>query len=234
MAGRAAVSVVMSVHNGARYLAEALDSALQQKGVVVELVVVDDGSTDATPKVLAGYADRAVVLSQAQAGIGPARNRGMEHATAPALTFLDADDRLPPRSISRRVDALGADDGLAGVGGQARQFFSPDLPAAERAEIRLDPVVPAANVGGLVVRRAAFDRVGPFSDHTVGQGMEWMIRAWEAGLAFAMLPDVVLERRVHAANQGRTTSQRERFTILKASLDRRRSPHPDPSASSSS
>lgn len=107
-AGGPLVSVVVPVYNSSAYLRDCLDSVLSQSDVAVELVVIDDGSTDSSPAILAGYAssDRRVkVLTQANQGQGAARNTAVKSATGEYLFFIDSDDRIPKKALARMVAA---------------------------------------------------------------------------------------------------------------------------------
>lgn len=87
------VTCIVPVYNGERFLKEALDSVLDQAGVPdLDVLVVDDGSTDTTPDVLETYGDRIRVLRQANAGVAAARNLGLSEATGEFIAFQDADD----------------------------------------------------------------------------------------------------------------------------------------------
>ena len=109
------VSVVMPAYNAEPYLADALDSALAQTHRQLEIIVVDDGSTDGTPDVLARYADEPRVRAVRQENAGPAaaRNRGLAEAQGQYVAFLDADDLWAPHKLEeqlalfRRSGALG-------------------------------------------------------------------------------------------------------------------------------
>jgi glycosyltransferase involved in cell wall biosynthesis len=97
----AKVSVITPVHNGATYLGAALDSVLEQAMGSWELIVVDDGSTDATPAVLSRYTDpRIVTVRQAHSGEAAARNTGLRYATGEYVGFLDADDLFLPNALA--------------------------------------------------------------------------------------------------------------------------------------
>lgn len=109
------VSIVVPIFNGERFLEQCLDSLLAQTHASIELICVDDGSTDSTPKLLAGYAardKRVRIITQENAGPGPARNRGIDAATGDYLFFFDADDWCEPTLVERalaRIEETAAD-----------------------------------------------------------------------------------------------------------------------------
>ena len=115
MADEPLVSVVVPVFNAEKHLGQALDSLLAQTHGNLEVICVDDGSTDGTPQLLADYAsrdDRVRVFNQENAGPGAARNRGIERARGDYLYFLDADDWCDPSLLEKAVALLertGAD-----------------------------------------------------------------------------------------------------------------------------
>lgn len=115
MADEPLVSVVVPVFNAEKHLGQALDSLLAQTHGNLEVICVDDGSTDGTPQLLADYAsrdDRIRVFNQENAGPGAARNRGIERARGDYLYFLDADDWCDPSLLEKAVALLertGAD-----------------------------------------------------------------------------------------------------------------------------
>jgi glycosyltransferase involved in cell wall biosynthesis len=100
------ISVIIPTYNRAALVREALDSLLAQTRVPDEIIVIDDGSTDDTPDVLARYGDPVRVIRQNNRGRSAARNRGLDAAQGDLIAFLDSDDRLPPDSIARRVAAF--------------------------------------------------------------------------------------------------------------------------------
>lgn len=115
MADRPVASVVVTNHDYDRYLAAAVDSALAQVGVPVEVVVVDDGSTDGSGAVLDRYEAAARVARQPNGGQGAAMNAGFALATGEVVAFLDADDLLDPDAMARCAAALAADPGAVRV-----------------------------------------------------------------------------------------------------------------------
>jgi len=100
------VSVVMPTHNYGRYISRAIDSVLSQQGVNVELIVVDDGSTDDTAEVLASYGERLRPFRQENQGAPTARNLGLQKATGKFVVFLDSDDWLLKDALRSRLDYL--------------------------------------------------------------------------------------------------------------------------------
>jgi CDP-glycerol glycerophosphotransferase (TagB/SpsB family)/glycosyltransferase involved in cell wall biosynthesis len=106
---RPVLSVVMPVYNVEAYVGEALDTVLTQSLHNLEVIAVDDGSTDGSLQILRDYERRDArvrVLTQTNSGQGIARNLGVEHAQGEFLTFVDSDDTIPPGSFEHMVDTL--------------------------------------------------------------------------------------------------------------------------------
>jgi teichuronic acid biosynthesis glycosyltransferase TuaG len=98
------VTVIMPVFNAANYVAEAIGSILNQTYTNWELIIINDGSTDSSEEIIMQYSDRRVkYIRQLNAGVSRARNKGLEEMKGDFFCFLDADDTLPPDSISTRV-----------------------------------------------------------------------------------------------------------------------------------
>jgi glycosyltransferase involved in cell wall biosynthesis len=106
------VTTLIPVFNGAKYIRESVDSALAQREVEVELIVIDDGSTDETPQILESYGNSLRVLRQPNAGHVIARNNGAKLAGGQWLAFLDADDAWMPDKLARQLAAAGDDAGM--------------------------------------------------------------------------------------------------------------------------
>jgi glycosyltransferase involved in cell wall biosynthesis len=102
------VSVIIPTYNRARLLPDAMASVLSQTYPRIELIIVDDGSTDETPELLRQYGDRIRVVRQANAGPAIARNRGIAIATGEIIAFLDSDDQWLPTKLERQVASLQA------------------------------------------------------------------------------------------------------------------------------
>lgn len=218
------VSVIMAVCDGERFLRAAIDSVLGEG--VEELIVVDDGSTDATPSILAGYGRRIVAVRQGAAGAATALNRGVAHATGEVLGFQDADDLWVAGRQAMLLAALG--HGVDAVRGSVEQFVSPDLPPDEAARLLVvDGPQASELLTTLLVRRAAFDAVGLFDAQLPsGYNIDWVSRSRLVPLRTSVVPDVVVRRRVHGANFGRTRAAGNRIDltrVMRAHLERKRS-----------
>jgi len=159
-------SVILCTYERARLLPRALESLLAQEETDWEAVIVDDGSTDATPEVARGYAARCSALRylrQEHAGLVAARNRGAGAARGRWLTFLDADDAYRPEHLRRRREALARDPEAEFLHGGYVVIGDPTVPdrADPARRIHLD----ACAVGGTFVLRAeTFRRLGGFPD----------------------------------------------------------------------
>lgn len=219
------ISVVIPTYNRVAYLLEAIDSVLAQGYASLELIVVDDGSTDETAEVVARRGG-VRYHHQANQGIAGARNAGVALARGAYLAFLDSDDVWMPGKLARQMAVLDADAGVDLVYGHAEQFRSPDVEPEFWRGYRAKPGVVAAPVpSSMLIRRAAFDRVGPFDARFgIGIEMDWYARLTEARLRAVMLPDVLFRRRLHRSNFNivRADEQSERLHVLKAVIDRRR------------
>jgi glycosyltransferase involved in cell wall biosynthesis len=224
--GASRVSVMIGVYNGASYLAEAIESVLAQTRPAFELIVVDDGSDDGSGDIARRYAPRVRAIRQKRGGMASARNRAIRDATGDYFAFLDADDRFPPEKLDRQLAAFAADPTLDVVYGHVSEFLSPDVDAAARALLRppqTDVPWPTPNL--MLVKRDSFFRVGGFSTELkVGIGVDWYARSLEAGLKSVVPRVVVLERRLHAENNGiRERAFKPQYLhVLKHALDRRR------------
>ncbi len=223
------VSVIIPVYNGERYLGEAIASALGQTYPPLEVIVVDDGSTDGSAAIAQGCGSPVRYDHQSHrpsGGAAAARNRGAELARGELLAFLDADDVWLPDKLARQVAAIRDDVERTMVFGHVRQFISPELEESVKAAIVCPPdPAPGLAPGALLIARATFLATGLFDPGWgVGEFIDWYLRAVERGLKTVMLADVVMLRRLHRTNQGilQRDARLDYVRIVKAARDRRR------------
>jgi glycosyltransferase involved in cell wall biosynthesis len=167
------VSVIIVNYNYGRFLGAAIESALAQTWKDVEVIVVDDGSTDESPEVIARYADRIKAIRKANGGQGSAFNAGFEHSTGQLVILLDADDMLHPTRVARVVDryrpgvskiqcVLDTVDAGGGSLGMPFPHYPPDLSADKIKRQTLEfSYYPCAPASGNVYAREYLTRVLP-------------------------------------------------------------------------
>jgi glycosyltransferase involved in cell wall biosynthesis len=164
------VSVVLPVRNGEKYVREALDSVLAQTCRDFELVVVDDGSTDATPAVVAAFADERIrIVRQEPLGLVEALKRGLADSVGQIVARMDADDVSLPHRLERQVEILLEDSrvGLVGCGIEIMDAAgvttgSQLLPASDAALRRRLLLRNPFTHGSMVIRREALDAAGGY------------------------------------------------------------------------
>lgn len=221
------ISVVIPVHDGAAFIGEAMATVHAQGSQPLEIIVVDDGSSDNSLAIAEAHSPGIRGIRQENAEIGAARNRGVAAARGEYLAFLDADDRWPAGRLSRLLAALAEFRSPAMVFGHVRHFLCPSLEEESRRRLHCpEGTAPGFFAGAMLVRLDDFRRVGPFEeDLRVGEFIGWLARARDCGLGEAMIEEVVLERRIHGSNH--TLQRRKSFgdyaQMLKRTLDRRRS-----------
>ena len=193
------VSVIMPVYNGAKLLHEAIASIVAQSTGTVEIIVVDDGSTDGTAQIITDLCATATLIRYArQENSGPsaARNRGVQCAAGEFIAFLDADDLWDHDKLAVQLPLLTASQEVQIVWGKVQEFS-----IESQQQIALGPPHHGPHVGGLLMRRAAFAEVGPFDEQLRhGEDLDWFLRSRELRLPAITHPETVLWYRHHADN----------------------------------
>jgi glycosyltransferase involved in cell wall biosynthesis len=222
----------MPAFNAARFIAEALESVLAEVTAVAgssfDVVVADDCSTDATADIVRSFAGRGVryLKRPVRGGPGAARNSGVGAAEGELLAFLDADDLWPAGRLAVLKGALEGQGRPTIAFGHLHQFACPSMDPALRERLRVpEGSGPGYCAGAMLLRRADFLRIGSFSEAlAIGEFIEWFGRARDLGFAIALIPEIVLERRIHGANTSmrRNADYANYARALKGMLDRRR------------
>lgn len=205
------VSIVMPVRNAAAHLADSLDSLWRQTMADFEVVVVDDGSTDATSEVLEAVGnDRLRVVKNAgAAGIAHALNAGIAAARAPLIARMDADDVCLPNRLARQVallehepdlDAVGSDIAYVKSDGTAtrRRTRLPTGPAGIALHLHIGNCLPHPTV--VARRRLLEQHEGYRADRPAAEDYDLWIRATAAGAQLANIGEPLLLYRQHPAN----------------------------------
>lgn len=219
------ISVIIPVYNGGRYLDAALASVQAQTYQPLDVIVVNDGSTDDSASIAAAYPG-VRLAPQPNQGTASARNHGVRLAAGDYLAFLDQDDLWVRDKLERQMDVFQTRPGLDMVFGQVQQFFSQEWEAAGRSGLYCPPQpVTGYLPSALLVRTSSFLAVGLFETAwRVGEWADWFARARDQGLSEWTVPQVVAWRRLHAGNKGLLdqAARSDYPRLLKAALDRRR------------
>jgi glycosyltransferase involved in cell wall biosynthesis len=199
------ISVVTAVYNGAKFLGATLDSVMRQACPPGEVIVVDDGSTDASPDIAAGFGPPIRVLRCAHRGEASALNAGLVEARGELLAFIDADDLWDNQNLAQQSAALASDLSIEAVFGRVVQFIDMDCRITEPDEIKQKSMsFVGVSKTSMLIRRASFDRVGVFNAAVTAAFPEWYARAVCSGIRFKCLESVVAFRRIHRDNTSRS------------------------------
>ena len=218
------ITCVVPVHNSIRYLREALDSIVSQDHRPLEVIVVDDASTDTTVEVAESYGRPVRVVRQPRnLGAPAARNRGLREAQGEYLTFLDSDDLYRPGKLSKQLRMLEQDPGIDICLCVAENFWEPGLEQERERYVAAGRIRMTHHLSTLLSKRSVFDRVGPLDEATAGEHADWFLRAGDLGLRIEILDEVLLDRRMHAASLSRNAPNwDDYFRLARARIDRQR------------
>jgi glycosyltransferase involved in cell wall biosynthesis len=227
MLTHASVSCVIPVFNGERFLPEAIESVLAQGRSGMEIIIVDDGSTDGTRDAAARFEKRVIYVLQDNAGPPNARNHGIRRASGDFVAFLDSDDLWYPQKTAIQLQRFAARPELVICTAHMQNFWSAEVEheVATLKDDRLTEIQP--NLGSsFIARRSVFQTIGLLDTAFKHRDIqELILRASDSGLAIECLPDVLVKRRIHDANISRHRSDAgdlELVAIARARIARRR------------
>lgn len=171
------ISVIIPSYNSARFVTEAVESALSQTYRPIEVIVVDDGSTDETPAIVAPFENRIRYIRQENRGLAGARNRGIQEARGEFIAFLDADDRWMPEKLGQQWKCFSDDPTVALVHTDALYWNEDAGEIMPQQGGRADYVGDCSTrlfvanrilASSVVVRRDCLERVGLFCENAPG------------------------------------------------------------------
>jgi glycosyltransferase involved in cell wall biosynthesis len=195
------VSVIIAVKDGERFLAEAINSVLEQDYRPLEIIVVDDHSVDRSREIANSF-EQVRVISHIDHGPAAARNVGIDAANGEFLAFLSYDDLWMPNKLSIQMSYMVEHPEIQYTIARVKFFAQPGLripPGFRTGLLEGDHVgrIPET----LVARRSVFDVVGRFDvGLLVSEDVDWFARAKDNNVEMAIMPEVLLRKRVHDAN----------------------------------
>jgi glycosyltransferase involved in cell wall biosynthesis len=232
---RAAVSVLINNYNYGRFVGRAIDSALAQQTADVEVVVVDDGSTDQSRAVLESYGNRIKLILQQNKGQAAAINAAVHGSTGELLCFMDADDWWAPTKLPAIVEAFHANAGLSLVYHRLQPVLSDGTPAMKSIPRTLcsgDLSQQLARSAGwwpfpmtsaIAVRRSAWNAAGNIPEEFRISADAWLVGVYPFLGHVAALPDPLGFYRIHNNNWYQQSDDaamlRKRMTHWRATLD---------------
>lgn len=217
------ISVILPVYNGENFIAQAVNSVLSQEHEALELIVINDGSTDHTEQILKQFEGKITCINQENSGPSKARNAGVEAAKGEYIGFIDADDIWVPGNLDvhlKQFDNFNTLDISVGLTSKI-EFESPEeiklKSARQKAALHLV-------LGASLMKKSVFDQVGLFDEELIlGQDTDWFLRAREKNKMIAVSRDLVLFYRKHPGNRtnDRVKAKFYLFKVLKKAKDRK-------------
>lgn len=212
------ISVIIPVKNGANYLQEAIEG-IKNQNMNVEIIVVDDGSTDNTAKIAQN--EGCIVIKHDKCkGQVAAKNTGLKAAKGEYIMFHDHDDIMNPESLAKMYQELEKDSSIKAVMCKVKDFISPDS-KDNNANIKPEPYY-GLFTGAVLIRAEVFNTIGEFNDNiNTGEIIEWQSKMTKNHFGIRKLDIVSTNRRVHNSNFGKTHQNKEYkdyASVLRAKL----------------
>lgn len=227
------VSVIMATYNRAQYIRAALESILQQGYAPMEIIVVDDGSTDGTEGVISALCAETSApiyyVRQSNQGLPAAHNHGLRLAQGEIITFLDSDDLWPPDRLPSQLAWFHPQNlSLAApaiVLGRVKRFPEADARVNPQELVAFNDRPFHYALGSSLFRRHLFDEIGGFDETLLYTAdWDWFMRARGSGVPMAVDPRITLLVRIHASNMTRDRAVGASFTaqMVRKHLERQR------------
>ena len=224
MTGDACISVIMPAHNGAPFYATALDSVLLQRWPQLQLIVIDDGSTDDLQTEVRRHAFPVLFVQQSQRGPAAARNFGLAHASAGLVAFLDIDDSWTAGHLDRLYSAL-REHPEAGIAQGLIQQVSPRGGGLSL----VSGAYKMPHLGSCLVRKEVLDQLHGFDEGmTIGEDYDFIFRCWENGIDKVDIDEVSLLYRRHPGNITLGKNKEGYLAVVQRRMARIRSGQVDP------
>jgi glycosyltransferase involved in cell wall biosynthesis len=217
------VAIIIPAYNAAAYVRETIESCLAQTAPASQVILVDDGSADATSAVAEEFGDAIMVLRQENAGVSAARNLGTTHTTSEWVLFLDADDRMRTDALTKLM-SRGSEKALGVIYGQSVDFTEATMLKREHGNCGMQGAVPLgarvafwkapiATPGAALIRREVLERAGGWNPrfNTTADRDLWCRIGTIA--EFGFVHQIVVERRIHETNMSADKNRARRQAV---------------------
>ena len=221
------VSVIIPVFNGEQFLENAISSILVQDHHPLEVIIVDDGSTDNTAKLAASCKKKCAIkyLRQKNKGPAAARNCGIKAASGDIIAFLDVDDLWPENKLRLQLEYMSEHPSVKIVSGYTQWMWYSGVLGGASIYKKAEKETVAFNLGSMIFKREIFDELGLFNESLrYGEDVEWILRAREKNVPIVVLDCTTLlyYKNPQSMTYRKDVIETDFLTGIKRSLDRRR------------
>jgi glycosyltransferase involved in cell wall biosynthesis len=228
LSSRPLISVIIPVYNGEKFISDAMNAVENQHYPSLEIIFVDDGSTDRSSEIIAGLKTDHRYFYQENQGPAIARNKGIREATGDFIAFLDVDDQWPDNNLHNLMDELLSNDRLLLVHGYA-QHTEKNADSGQYEYLGNPGESFPGFLGAGLYRKEVFSILGMFDPRLAysGEDADWFKRVAEKDIAMKKLEEVTLFVRRHGENMtgGKNLLELNALQVFKRSLDRVRNPY---------
>jgi len=190
------VSIIITAYNVGKYLADAIESALAQTYPDIEIIAINDGSTDNSAEVLEQYKDRIRVFHQENKGLSATLNFALKEVTGTIIGFLDGDDIIVNDKTEKQLKQFEKNPELEATFGKMEQFLSPEFAhQSDRYNFQTGELPFQAKMT-LLIKKDAFEKYGLFPEVGVLDFVKWFDSAKAKGVVFNETDDLVVQRRI--------------------------------------
>lgn len=218
------ISVILPIFNSEKYLREAIDSVFRQDYTPIEIIAIDDGSTDGSSHIIQEYAGKIHYYYQENQGPAAARNLGIQNASGDFITFIDGDDLWLDDKLVNQMSCFEKYPETEIVQGLVKRIDLPN-PGESVENEGEEQLFIHSNLGAMIIRKSVFTKIGVFDKTlTYHSDTDFWFRARESGIKILVDNRIALIYRIHGENHtsGKTTKTLGFAKILKRSMDRRR------------
>jgi glycosyltransferase involved in cell wall biosynthesis len=223
------ISVIIPAYNSENYIQESLDSLYNQVlSVPIEIIVVNDGSTDKTADILLSQGNKIKVITQDNLGAVRAKNAGFRKASGNFICSLDSDDLYLSTKLDQQWKFLKEHLEYDMVFCKIKQFISPELDDGTKKIPKDVEILTSMNFAGGMYRASVFEVNGYIDESILNYGdfVDWFAKAKEKSISHSVIDEILMLRRVHDLNLGKTGTHQQKkgfLKVLRAKINRSKS-----------